>query len=263
MKISFGFYPGNKRRALTMSYDDSRCEDRRLVEIFNENGIKGTFHIISSRLGNGNYLTYEEIGTLFRGHEVSGHTLTHPQLTKLPTPEIIHEVLEDRKILESACHYPVRGLSYPYGNFSDDVVNTLRTLGVCYSRTTKGTQGFAIPDDFLLWHPTCHHRMDIFALLESFKTAKPLSLFYVWGHSFEFPRDNNWEKIEEFCKRASEEEDVWFATNIEIYDYITALRNLVFSADRTMVFNPSALDVILDVDGEPVEIPSGKTVTLK
>ncbi len=40
-------YPGGKHKALTMSYDDGRTQDRRLVDIFNQNGIKGTFHLNS------------------------------------------------------------------------------------------------------------------------------------------------------------------------------------------------------------------------
>lgn len=43
-------YPGGKFKALTMSYDDGQIHDRRLVEIFNRHGIKGTFHLNSGLL---------------------------------------------------------------------------------------------------------------------------------------------------------------------------------------------------------------------
>ena len=85
-----------------------------------------------------------------------------------------------------------------------------------------------------------------------------MPLFYVWGHSFEFPRDNNWERFEDFCKAASGDPDVWYATNIEIYDYVMALRALRFSADRTMVYNPTATDVWIDVEKQTVHCPAGK-----
>ena len=35
-------FPGGKHKVLTMSYDDGKLEDRRLVSIFNKYGIKGT-----------------------------------------------------------------------------------------------------------------------------------------------------------------------------------------------------------------------------
>lgn len=45
-----------------MSYDDGKVEDRRLVEIFNRYGIKGTFHISSGvkradRIGKEEWVT--------------------------------------------------------------------------------------------------------------------------------------------------------------------------------------------------------------
>ena len=51
---------------------------------------------------------------------------------------------------------------------------------------------------------------------------------------------------------------MWYATNIEIFDYWTALRALRFSADRTMVYNPTATDVWVEVDGKPVLCAAGK-----
>ena len=37
-------FPSGKHKVLTMSYDDGKLEDRRLISIFNKYGIKGTFH---------------------------------------------------------------------------------------------------------------------------------------------------------------------------------------------------------------------------
>jgi hypothetical protein len=68
--------------------------------------------------------------------------------------------------------------------------------------------------------------------------------------------------MEAFCRRASEPGDIWFATNIEIYDYLTAQRNLKFSADRSRVYNGAAIPVWISVEGNPVQIPAGETVTL-
>ena len=44
-------YPDGKPKALTFSYDDGEHYDRRLVGIFNEYGLKGTFHLNSGNLG--------------------------------------------------------------------------------------------------------------------------------------------------------------------------------------------------------------------
>ena len=44
MKV-YTCFPGGKAKALTMSYDDGKVQDRRLIDIFNKYGIKGTFNL--------------------------------------------------------------------------------------------------------------------------------------------------------------------------------------------------------------------------
>ena len=43
--------------------------------------------------------------------------------------------------------------------------------------------------------------------------------------------------------------DVWYATNGEIYDYVNAYENLVFSADGKRIYNPSKMPVWVEIDG--------------
>ena len=74
-------FPGGKHKVLTMSYDDGKLEDRRLVSIFNKYGIKGTFHLNSGREMDTRIPT-SEYQELYKGHEVSCHTLTHPTIAK-------------------------------------------------------------------------------------------------------------------------------------------------------------------------------------
>ena len=263
--VRFGFFPGNKRRALTMSYDDGVVQDRRLVEIFNKYGLKGSFHLNSGRLGGEKTIAPEEVATLYAGHEVSLHSLTHPHLGNIPAEEVVYEIFEDRKNLEALCSYPVVGMSYPFGTYSAELISALKSLGVVYSRTVRSTGKFTLPESFLEWHPTCHHRENILEKLEKFRRTGGMALFYVWGHSYELDtgvENNNWEMMEEFCRAAGGDPEIWYATNIEIYDYLTAMRALRFSADRQTVYNPTAIDVVIDVDNEPVTIGAGKTVKL-
>lgn len=89
-----------------------------------------------------------------------------------------------------------------------------------------------------------------------------LYLMYVWGHSYEFDNDNNWELIEGFCKYIGGKDDIWYATNIEIVDYFKALNNLRFSAACNFVYNPSVISVWLSIDDEIVEVKGGKQVRL-
>ena len=142
---------------------------------------------------------------------------------------------------------------------NDKVVDIIRSCGIVYSRTTLSTNKFSLPEDYLRWHPTCHHNGGIMEKLEPFaKVYSPLPCFYVWGHAYEFPRDDNWQLIEDFAREVSTIEDAWFATNIEIYDYVRALDRLEFGIDG-MVHNPSAISVWVTDDGKAVEIRGGET----
>ncbi len=252
-KRTFFLFPEGRLKALTMSYDDGTVDDRRLVDIFNRHGIKGTFHLNSSLLGKGNHVQLDEVAELYRGHEISCHGCLHAGLNQISREEIVRDMWEDRQALEKLAGYPVRGMSYANGRFNRESVETLRGLGFVYGRTTLSTAKFDIPDDFLTWHPTCHHSHDLPVKLESFKQQKYLlSLMYVWGHSFEFERRNNWELIEDFCAAASGDEKVWYATNIEIYDYLTAARRLEYSADCRIVKNPNAVPIWLGMNNDTV-----------
>ncbi len=259
--------PGGARRVLTMSYDDGNYEgDKRLVGIFNKYGIKGTFHLNGQNYmpGGWGYDKIEELKELYKGHEVSMHALTHPFLECLPKSEVVYEMQKDREVLEGLAGYPVRGMSYPYGGHTKTVRDVFEVLDIKYARTVRSTNGFSFPENFLEWHPTCHHKSDILTKLGTFSrvSTKYVPMFYVWGHSYEFNQENTtftWEGIEEFCEAASKLEDVWFATNAEVYDYTMAMRRLEISADKKMFFNPSAVSVWIEADGKSFELKPGVT----
>lgn len=264
MNIRFNCFPGGTFKALTLSYDDGTLHDIRLVSILNTYGIKATFHLNSGILDQEGYVSAKEVKALYAGHEISVHTVSHPFLDELPREAIIHEVLEDRQALEHLSGYPVRGMSYPYGSYNEEVTKLLPALGIEYSRTVHSTGSFAMPQQPLEWNPTCHHNAmlkageQLIALTGDMPWKRKLSLLYVWGHSYEFENHGNWHEIESFCRMMSAQKDIWFATNMEIIDYQNALGRLQFSADRTLVHNPSAISVWITVDQSPVEIKPGE-----
>jgi len=87
-------------------------------------------------------------------------------------------------------------------------------------------------------------------------------LFYLWGHSYEFDNDNNWDVIEKFAERTGGHDHIWYATNIEVYDYVKAYENLHTSFDKRIVHNPSASDVWFEADGIVFCVKSGETLSV-
>lgn len=265
MNIKLDLFPGGVTKALTLSWDDGRVYDRQLVQILNRHGLKGSFHLNSGFFGQEGYITSEEVTSLYEGHEISAHTSTHPFLSMTPREGIADEILQDRRQLETLAGYPVRGMSYPFGNYNEQVLSVLPALGIEYSRTVRSHGSFSLPDNLLAWHPTCHHK-DMLTLGRQFLEEKPrfsqMQLLYVWGHSYEFNDDNNWEELEEFARIMGGHEEIWYASNIEIAGYLSAVRGLRFSVSQEIVYNPSALEVWVTAAGQARRIPAGATVQL-
>lgn len=258
-------YPEGKFKALTMSYDDGKEEDRRLVSIFNQHGIKGTFNLNSGLMDQPDKVHKEEIKDLYQGHEVACHTYSHPTLERCPMPLITEEIVKDRKELEKILGYTVRGMAYPNGSYNKDIVKLLPLLGIEYGRIVGDTDSFGMPDDFLTWKATCHHNHNLIENAKRFAEAvksQYLYLMYVWGHSYEFSMHQNWELIEEFSSYIGGRQDIWYTTNIEFVDYMNVLKNLKFSAASNMVYNPSAKSAWISVNGQIIEIKGGMLVNL-
>lgn len=259
-------YPEGKFKALTLSYDDGIDADRRLVDIFNKWGLKSTFHLNSGRFGendvinNRKRLAREEIKAVYQGHEIACHTVTHPTIERCPLDKVAMEILEDRKQLETIAGYPVNGLSYPNGSFTEKIQTLLPSLGIEYSRVVGSSHTYSLPSNWYHWLPTCHHNHNLLEHAREFSDLDKkqyLYLFYVWGHSFEFDAQDNWELMEEFASSIGHHDDIWYVTNIEFKRYMTAAQNLVFSVKGDMVLNPSNLPIWIRKDQQVLEIKPG------
>lgn len=264
-------YPEGKNKALTFSYDDGRHEDQRLVALFNKYGLKGTFHLNSglfdgAEQGLPNRLKATEIATLYQGHEVASHTATHPTLGRCPIELVAKEIMTDREALEDLVNYPVRGFSYPSASFNEAIKQLLPLLGIEYSRGVGSVTNFAIPKDWYEWYSTCHHDQQLNELGDQFLALdqqQHLFLMYVWGHSYEFTEHDNWAVIETFAEKMAFQDDIWYATNIEIKRYLEEAKDLRFSAAGNFVYNPNAQSIWLNNNGRIMEIPGGKQRELR
>lgn len=264
--IRFNVFPGGKKRCVTFSYDDGCENDARLIALLNKYGMKGTFHLNGLNYEGYSDAQLKEVGEIYEGHEVSCHTYSHCFPTMMPSQSLVREIMEDRFMLEKIAGYAMIGLSYPAGSFSADVAQIMRSCGMRYGRTTKATQGFLMPQDFMLWDPTCHHK-DAPALIDKYMeridSFITWPMFYIWGHSSEFQTEEQWQEFEGVLKRLAETDKIWYATNGEIVRYVQAQRMLEITADETVIYNPTTIPVWIEKDKKQIiEIPAGQTVRL-
>lgn len=269
-------FPEGKCKALTFSYDDGVQADRRLLQVFEKYGLKGAFNLNSKLFDCQNWHGRMDEKTVLEtfencGQEIAMHGARHIFMGKVPLCEAVKEAADNRNYLENKFGKIVRGMAYAYGSFNGDIKRVLKDCGVAYARTTHSTYGFEIPADWLELNPTCHHtERELKPLADKFFGSSPDGefkhrepwLFYVWGHAYEFDDNDNWDIIEGLGKRAAENGgDIWFATNIEIYDYVQAYNRLVFSLDGERVYNPSALPVWIELRGKTYKVGAGETLS--
>lgn len=276
-------FPEGKSKALILSYDDGAKQDRQLVALMNKYHLVGTFHLNSNKLGTNNYFDYlnkQEIKDLFKGHEVSVHSANHTNLPDISKIDVIYEILEDRKELERLVGYPVRGMAYPFGNTNENVIDAIKGLGIEYARTVGDSYTFEIPKDFLQWHPTMHQFSKaywepnqpekdkkelalFYKTIDDFLQTKEVALFDIWGHSWEMGTDQNkWNDTEKFFKLLANNQDIYYAKQIDLVDYIIAFRNLKFAVDKKSVTNTSAINVYIKINTKIFKVEAGNTITL-
>lgn len=230
------FKDQDKLKAITFSYDDGVTQDIRLIELLNKYNLKCTFNLNSETLGTRGTLKREgqriahykihpkDIQSIYDGHEIAVHTLTHPNLTTLDEEEIIRQVEQDRLNLSELTDYEVVGMAYPCGGVNNDdrVANIIKNnTGVKYSRTITNTDSFELQDNLYRFNPNVYH-LEFDRLMElgkrfiDLETTSP-KIFYIWGHSYEMDyHPEYWLKLEEFFKLISNKSDIFYGTNKEV-----------------------------------------------
>lgn len=276
MQRKFLVFPDGKEKALTLSYDDGVDTDIHMIELMEKYGIKCTFNLNAGlfnsedavRLDNQIFfrLSKNKAKALYNNPlcEVATHTYTHSRLCGISDSVLMKEIIDDRCELERMFGSIICGHAYPHGEYNDTVVDIWKRAGIVYGRTTESHHTFQLPTDWLRMGATCHHDDPMFhALSDKFIDGQVGQnengwLFYLWGHTFEFRANDNWNAIEDFFKKVSNNSDIWYATNIEIYEYVMAWGNLVYSANEECVYNPSSIDVWVKVEGRVLCVPAGK-----
>ena len=245
-------FPGGKRKAFTMSYDDGWTQDEKLISLMNQYGIKGTFNLNS---GDALFQQIENPRERYKGHEVAAHGYHHAYLGRIAAPNAAYDVMKDRETLEQVFGGTVRGYAYGYGSYNPETPEILKTCGIKYARTIKKAQEgkFLLPEDWYFFHPTCEDRdPELMTYANRFLNMRPMftqcHLFYVWGHSCFTEREDLWGTLEELFQKISAGDEIWCATNIEIYDYLDAFRHLVTSANGKYIYNPTTTTLSLICD---------------
>ena len=110
-------FPGFKVKAVTTSYDDGVIFDRKLIEILDQYGLKGTFNINAGLFkqegADSRHLTEKEAVELYTNsnHEVAIHGYKHLSLAEIDRARASWDVTKDRACLEELFGRIIKGMA--------------------------------------------------------------------------------------------------------------------------------------------------------
>ena len=83
-------------------------------------------------LGGRSMLSWSEIREMSKiGFSFGAHTLTHPDLTRLPVDRVEAEICRSKAVIEDALGNPVNCFAYPYGRYDQRSRDIVRQHFVC------------------------------------------------------------------------------------------------------------------------------------
>ena len=257
-------YPNGKAKAFSVSYDDGVLQDVRFVNLLNQYGLKGTFNLNSGLMENEfewihetgcivKRLSKENVLSLYNGHEVASHTLTHPFMQEKTENEIMKELETDKKNLEKLFGRQIKGFAVPFDYYSDLIESCVKKCAFEYARISEESLSF-VPHknseiNYHRWKSTVFHLdASLEKLTEDFiQTDEELALFQIAGHTYDFDTENMWDKIETILKKISLQKDILPMTTIEIIDYLKAMEQVEITENH--IINNSEKTLWFGIDG--------------
>jgi peptidoglycan/xylan/chitin deacetylase (PgdA/CDA1 family) len=139
---------------VSLTFDDGWDSQQTAATMLAAHGMKGTFYVNSSNIGQPGDLTWPQL-TAFNaaGNEIGGHTLTHPDLTTLTASQAQHEICDDRTAIQGH-GFVVPDFAYPYGAYDGntgggtlDVSSIVRNCGYASGRGAFGLHNITATSD--------------------------------------------------------------------------------------------------------------------
>lgn len=194
------------------SIDDGTIYDRKVIDIFNKYGIKGTFNLNSGLDDFVWYLEDKPIRRLilrdnidlYNGHEITSHSLTHPHMTMCPGEIIVKEVGEDIVNLEKMFNRSVTTFAFPFEDSDERCINIIKHIhGINTIRLSDIDTSYQYPSDLYHVKITSLDVNDALNRFDEFVNDNNAKLFVFVSHAYDFEVNNTYDKLEELCRLVS------------------------------------------------------------
>ncbi|CAM3071913.1 polysaccharide deacetylase family protein [Prescottella defluvii] len=114
---------------VSLTFDDGNADATVAAQTLQANGLRGTFFVPSGYVDQPGYLTQADLrGIAAGGHEIGGHSVTHPDLTAMSRDEATRQICNDRANL-TGWGFDVTSFAYPFASATADTEALARQCG--------------------------------------------------------------------------------------------------------------------------------------
>jgi len=237
-----------------ISFDDTHCLNKKCAILLDKYGLRGTFYLDVARISSH---MVEDIRRISEQHEIGSHGMTHRDLTRLTSEELIYECRRSKEILERIIEKPVYSFAYPYGLLNECVKKVVMNCGylnarsfmlgnICIDkdiyalRITLGATSYgyrripffvrSIGIYELLYNPRLIKRWDkliekIFEKL-CYETTKGERVLHIVFHADHIELRNDWAKLEEVFNILSSSTN---AKNLTVSEYAELCKSILMN----------------------------------
>ena len=215
---------------IVQCWDDGVLDDIRLCELLRTRGARASFNLNpglhgATRVSGWRYqdtkevyrLTREELTGVYAGFTIANHTVTHPAALKISSEAWRAEVFDGRKQLQDIFQQPIHGFAYPYGQHDAATAAVLGEAGHTYGRTTERATPCHPAADPLRQPTDCHHADPDFWEHYARAKAADATVFYFWGHSYEFVTEADWTLFDAKLVRFNADPDARWTDLPEVF----------------------------------------------
>jgi peptidoglycan/xylan/chitin deacetylase (PgdA/CDA1 family) len=134
-------------RSVALTFDDGYADAySAALPALQARGMVATFYIITDRVGQPEYVSWEQLAALRdAGMEIGSHTLNHPDLRTLGPEQLAAEVGSSGQVLRERLGVPASSFCYPAGRYNAEVLAAVRAAGYLNATTTRADQDFSEP----------------------------------------------------------------------------------------------------------------------
>jgi peptidoglycan/xylan/chitin deacetylase (PgdA/CDA1 family) len=127
---------------VSLTFDDTTVDQYQVRPILAAHHMPATFYVNSGRIGQSGYMSLAQLQDLHAdGHEIAGHTISHPNLTTLSTTDQIHQICDDRNALLQL-GFDVTSFAYPFGATNASIE---QIVAQCGYNSGRGVGGLVVP----------------------------------------------------------------------------------------------------------------------